>query len=103
MSQMDAGVRVLTEQGEPMTCRAMVEAMAKKGCCTSPGGKTPEATLYPAILRHIRKQGKEARFKKVDRGLFTLNRSRRPDWHRRHAHPRPGDSHEHTQHEKGDP
>ena len=38
----------------------------------SPGGKTPAATLYSAILREIQTKGKEARFKKSDRGLFTL-------------------------------
>jgi len=37
----------------------------------TPGkGKTPEATLYAAILREIGAKGGQARFKKVDRGLF---------------------------------
>jgi len=73
LSQMDAAVRVLTAQKEPMTCKAMVEAMAKKKLWKSPGGKTPEATLYASILRHIRQHGKQSKFKKVDRGLFALN------------------------------
>ena len=64
--------RVLAEAGRPMTCRAMVEAMAAKGLWTSPGGKTPEATLYSSLLRQIRAKGKEARFKKVARGQFDL-------------------------------
>ena len=37
----------------------------------SPGGKTPEATLYASILRDTRK-GRHAQFRKVDRGLFIL-------------------------------
>jgi hypothetical protein len=31
------------------------------------GGKTPEATIYAAIIREIGAKGREARFKKVDR------------------------------------
>jgi hypothetical protein len=72
LSQIAAAERVLAEAGRPMTCRAMVEAMAAKGLWTSPGGKTPEATLYSSLLRQIRAKGKEARFKKVARGQFDL-------------------------------
>jgi uncharacterized lipoprotein NlpE involved in copper resistance len=71
LRQIDAAMRVLAKAGEPMTCKAMVEAMAKQGLWTSPGGATPEATLYSSILRDLRK-GKDARFKKKDRGHFTL-------------------------------
>jgi HB1, ASXL, restriction endonuclease HTH domain len=71
LSQIAAAERVLAEAGEPMTCKAMVEAMSAKGYWSSPGGKTPEATLYASILRDLKK-GKEARFTKVDRGLFSL-------------------------------
>ena len=73
MSQMAAAERVLAEAGEPMNCQQMVEAMTKKRYWKSPGGKTPHATLYASLLRHIRKHGKDARFKKTDRGMFTLN------------------------------
>lgn len=72
LSQIAAAERVLAEAGQPMTCKAMVEAMAAQGLWTSPGGKTPEATLYAALLRHIRAKGKEARFQKVGRGQFAL-------------------------------
>ncbi|TWT84762.1 hypothetical protein CA13_62420 [Planctomycetes bacterium CA13] len=48
----------------------MVEAMAKAKLWASPGGKTPDATLYAAILRDMRK-GKDARFKKAAPGRFT--------------------------------
>ncbi len=54
-----------------MTTKALIEAMAEKKLWTSPGGKTPAATLYSAILREITTKGKEARFKKSDRGLFA--------------------------------
>lgn len=71
LSQMQAAIRVLEEAGEPMTAKAMVEAMQAKGYWTSPAGKTPEATLYASIIRDIRK-GKDARFVKTGRGTFAL-------------------------------
>ena len=72
MSQMAAAERVLAEAGEPMNCQQMVEAMTKKRLWKSPGGKTPHATLYASLFRHIRKHGKDTRFKKTDRGMFAL-------------------------------
>ena len=51
--------------------KEIVEAMAKKKLWTSPGGKTPEATLYASIIREIAKRGKESRFKKTGPGKFT--------------------------------
>lgn len=74
LSQIEAAVSVLAKAGEPMNCKAMVEAMAKQGLWSSPGGKTPEGTLYASILRNINTNGKDARFKKVDRGQFALAR-----------------------------
>jgi hypothetical protein len=53
-----------------MTSQEMIAAMAAKGYWTSPGGKTPHATLYAAILREINSKGNETRFKKTERGKF---------------------------------
>ena len=72
-SALDAAARVLGEAGQPMTCMEMIEAMSKKGYWTSPGGATPQATLYSAVLREIKTKGKEARFKKTERGKFSIN------------------------------
>jgi hypothetical protein len=72
LSALDAAAKVLAEAIEPMNTRQMVETMAAKGYWKSPGGKTPHATLYSAILREINAQGKEARFAKTERGRFTL-------------------------------
>jgi hypothetical protein len=74
LSQIAAAERVLAESKEPMTCKAMVEAMSAKGYWSSPGGKTPEATLYASLLRQIRDKGADATFQKTGRGLFALNR-----------------------------
>ena len=72
LSCLDAAAKVLGESNEPMNTKEMVEAMAAKGYWTSPGGKTPAATLYSAILRELGK-GTESRFKKTERGKFALN------------------------------
>ena len=73
LSAIDAAAKVLAESGEPLNTKQMIEAMATKGYWTSPGGKTPHATLYSAILREITAKGNEARFKKTERGHFTVN------------------------------
>jgi hypothetical protein len=72
LSALDAATKVLAENKEPMNTKSMIEAMAAKGYWKSPGGKTPRATLYSAILREIDTKGSEARFKKSDRGMFML-------------------------------
>jgi hypothetical protein len=50
----------------------MIEAMTAQGLWTSPGGKTPHATLYAAIITEIRNKGKQSRFVKMDRGHFAV-------------------------------
>jgi hypothetical protein len=71
LSALDAAARVLAETGRPMNCRELIEAMAARGYWTSPQGKTPEATLYAAILREAATKGADARFVKVERGTFA--------------------------------
>ena len=72
LSQIEAAIQILGKSKDPMNCKAMVEAMQVQGLWSTPGGATPEATLYASILREINGKGKDARFKKVDRGLFAL-------------------------------
>ena len=71
LSALDAAVRVLGESGQAMNCQEMIAAMAAKGYWTSPGGKTPSATLYSSILRELKTKGGEARFRKTERGKFA--------------------------------
>lgn len=73
LSAIDAAAKVLAEFRLPMNCKQLIEAMATKGYWTSPGGKTPHATLYSAILREIAAKGDDARFRKTERGHFTVN------------------------------
>ena len=71
LSALDAAAQVLAESGQPMNTREMIETLAAKKLWTSPGGKTPHATLYSAILREINEKGKDARFVKTERGKFA--------------------------------
>jgi hypothetical protein len=71
MSGLDAAAKVLEESGQPMTSREMIEAAEAKGYWKSPGGKTPHATLYSAIIREIATKGAESRFRKTERGKFA--------------------------------
>jgi hypothetical protein len=75
LSMIDAAKKVLAEKGEAMSCKDMIEAMASKALWKSPGGLTPHNTLYSAILRLLQRDGKNAAFRKEDRGLFSLNPS----------------------------
>ncbi|WP_144054883.1 HTH domain-containing protein [Rhodopirellula europaea] len=70
MSRIDAALAVWKTARKTLSCKEMVEAMAKAKLWTSPGGKTPDATLYSAILRDIGK-GSDARLKKAAPGGFT--------------------------------
>ena len=71
LSAIDAAAQVLASSKAPMNAKEMIEAMASKALWTSPGGQTPWATLYSAIIREIALKGKEARFVKTERGKFA--------------------------------
>ena len=70
LSALAAAHKVLCEATEPLNVQQMIEAMTAKAYWTSPGGKTPHATLYSAILRELAK-GEASRFVKTDRGRFV--------------------------------
>jgi HB1, ASXL, restriction endonuclease HTH domain len=73
ISALDAAAKVLAEEGRSMTCKELIAAMAAKGYWTSPGGQTPDATLYSAILREVSTKGTNSRFQKTERGKFARN------------------------------
>ena len=75
VSALDAAAQVLAKAEKPMRAQELIATMAEQGLWTSPVGKTPHATLYAAILREIAAKGDAARFKKVDRGLFEINKA----------------------------
>ena len=72
MSALDSAAKVLAETNSSMTAKEMIEAMAAKNYWRSPGGATPSATLYSALLRELNSKGKNARFTKTERGKFAL-------------------------------
>lgn len=74
LTAIDAAAKVLAESADAMTCKELIDVLAKKKLWTSPGGKTPDATLYSAIIREIRNKGSESRFTKTERGRFAYNR-----------------------------
>ena len=71
MGALDAAAIVLADAGKPMRSKELIAEMAKRGLWTSPGGKTPEATLYAAILREIGAKGAAARFARAGKGEFA--------------------------------
>ena len=60
-----------------MRAKELIAAMETNGLWKSPGGKTPEATLYAAMIREIGARGKNARFAKAERGLFAATAAAR--------------------------
>ena len=66
-----AAVEVLKDAKEAMSAKAIVTVAIERGLWTT-SGKTPEATLYAAIIREIAKKGDGSRFRKAARGRFEL-------------------------------
>ena len=69
---LEAAISVLAESGEPMGCKFLMDTIIEKGLWSTQGA-TPHQTLSSAIQREIAKKGKESRFVKTARGLFTVN------------------------------
>lgn len=74
VSLLDAAATVLADAKAPMQAKALVEAVVERGLWKPGAGKTPHATLYAAIVREIADKGKDARFRKVERGRFAASR-----------------------------
>jgi hypothetical protein len=72
LSCLDAAYQVLQENTEPMNTKAMIDAIFAKKLWHS-DAPTPAATLYSAILRELQVKKGEARFKKTQRGHFTVS------------------------------
>ncbi len=71
VSLLSAAAIVLAATKEPMRAPQILEAITKRGLWSSPSGKTPEQTLYAALIREIAAKGDKARFKKHDKGVFV--------------------------------
>jgi len=72
LSGLDYAAQVLAKSKEPLAAKAITEQAIAAGWKTN--GATPHATLYAAMIREIAKKGDESRFRKTDRGLFTVSK-----------------------------
>jgi len=70
-SVLDVAARLLGEAGEPLSCQAMINIMIERKLWKT-SGQTPANTLNAAIRREINAMGSASRFRKVERGLFTV-------------------------------
>ena len=70
---LDAASTVLADVADPMSCGEMIDAILNRRLWTTQG-KTPVATLSSAILRDIKKNGKQSRFVKAGRGRFQRSK-----------------------------
>ena len=77
-SALDAAAQLLAglskaDASTGLTAPDLIERMAKAKLWTSPGGKTPAATLYAAMIREILNKGTAARFVRVSPGRFAAS------------------------------
>ncbi len=78
VSLLSAAAIVLATTKEPMRAPEILEAITKRGLWSSPNGKTPEQTLYAALIREIAAKGDKARFRKHDKGVFVATAHAKP-------------------------
>jgi hypothetical protein len=76
LSGLDAAAKVLVLAGKPMNTEKMVAKMLADGLWKT-GGRTPASTIYAAMLREVRAKGKDARFRKTERGKFEATEAAR--------------------------
>ena len=74
LSLLSAAAAVLEQSDEPLSVKAIIAKAKESGLWTPGSGKTPEQTLYSAIIREMRDKGETARFRKEGRGLFASAR-----------------------------
>jgi hypothetical protein len=75
VSALDAAAQILAKSEVPLRAKELIAQMEASGLWKSPGGRTPEATLYAAITREIATKGTKARFKKHDKGVFVATKA----------------------------
>ena len=74
LSLLSAAAEVLKESDQPLNCKQMIALAKEKNLWIPSTGKTPEQTLYSAIVREIKVKGDQARFKKSPlRGHYSAS------------------------------
>lgn len=77
MSALDAAAEILSRLASKdvaagLSVKDLIERMEKANLWQSPGGKTPSATLYSALIREIKQRRTDSRFKRIAPGKFSL-------------------------------
>lgn len=77
LSALDAAALVLadlskSEAATGIGANDLIDRMQSNGLWQSPGGKTPSATLYAAMVREISAKGDASRFARIAKGRFAL-------------------------------
>ncbi len=74
VSALDAAATILADTGKPMRATELIAEMEQRGLWKSPGGKTPESTLYAAVAREIAFKGDASRFARSAKGFFIARK-----------------------------
>jgi hypothetical protein len=73
MSLINAAAYILAQGNrEPMRCKDIVEQAVEQKLWQPGKGLTPASTLSAAIMREIKTKGNDSRFRKAERGKFTI-------------------------------
>jgi hypothetical protein len=73
MSLINAAAYILAHGNrEPMRCKEIVEQAISQNLWQPGKGLTPASTLSAAIMREIKAKGDDSRFRKAERGKFTI-------------------------------
>lgn len=77
LSALDAAAKVLGSLSSKdattgLGVKDLIERMENANLWQSPGGKTPSATLYSALIREIKQRKMDSRFKRIAPGKFSL-------------------------------
>lgn len=78
LSALDAAAKVLAEAGEPMTSKAMIDAMAAKGYWTSPGGRPRKPRCTPPSCGRFKLRGPRPASRKRNAGTSPWRRGPTP-------------------------
>ncbi len=74
MSLINAAAHILAHGNrESMRCKEIVEQAISQNLWQPGEGLTPSATLSAAIMREIKAKGDDSRFRKAERGKFTVS------------------------------
>jgi restriction system protein len=71
-SAINAIEQVLNDAGEPLHYKEITRRVLAGGLWQT-DGQTPEATISAQLTIHLKKHGKNARFRRVDSGVYAMN------------------------------